>query len=212
MTDFQDLNPRQRETARLVAGMRYSPPPPDLAAGVMRRVAATRRRTLWQRMFGWFVTPQNIRVRPWIPAAAFAALIVFMAGSGQFYWRTLLQHEPAGTPDRGGEVQASLPADGTVEVAFSIHVTDAKKVALIGSFNNWQKHGVELRPSAREGWWTVSLPLKRGRYEYAFVLDGMRVVPDPDSLLNRDDGFGNLNSVIIVEDYAKRPLSSLHGA
>ncbi len=212
MTDFQDLDPHQEEAARLVAEMPYAPPPPELSAGVMQRIGVPRRPTLLQRMLNWFVTPQNLRITPWVPALGFACLLLFLLGSTQSHWQMLLSHDRAEVPGVDKQLQTSLPANAAVAVVFSLHVQDAKKVALIGSFNDWQKQGVQLQPSGGEGWWTVSLPLKQGRYEYAFVIDGTRVVPDPDSLLYKEDGFGNLNSVIIVEDHAKMPLSSLQGA
>ena len=47
--------------------------------------------------------------------------------------------------------------------------------------------------------WIVSLSLEKGRYEYAFLVDGEKIVPDPSALIDQDDGFGNKNSVLVIE-------------
>ena len=49
------------------------------------------------------------------------------------------------------------------------------------------------------GLWSIVLPLPPGRYEYKFVLDGEKWVPDPGNEEEVDDGFGSVNSIIIVE-------------
>lgn len=89
----------------------------------------------------------------------------------------------------------------TIQVVFSIQVEDAREVALIGSFNNWQGGEYRLRPGEGQGVWSISVPLEQGRHEYAFLLNGNRIMPDPGALLYKDDGFGNLNSVIVVDDH-----------
>lgn len=42
------------------------------------------------------------------------------------------------------------------------------------------------------------MELPMGRHEYAFLIDGERIVPDPGALLYHEDGFGNRNAVLIL--------------
>lgn len=81
----------------------------------------------------------------------------------------------------------------TIEVAFVFESNEARTVALAGDFNNWSKDAAHL---AREnGLWKVTLSLKPGRYQYAFVVDGKKFVPDAKKPVV-DDGFGNKNSIM----------------
>ncbi len=38
-----------------------------------------------------------------------------------------------------------------------------------------------------------------GRHGYVFFVDGERFLVDPEALLHEDDGFGRVNSVLIVD-------------
>jgi hypothetical protein len=65
-------------------------------------------------------------------------------------------------------------------------------VYLSGSFNNWSTGGL---PMTRNGdIWQVTLPLKAGRYEYKFIVDG-KWIRDPENLQKTDDFCGGFNSV-----------------
>ena len=55
-----------------------------------------------------------------------------------------------------------------------------------------------MQPNPAGGGWSIRVPLGRGRYEYAFLVNGRTVVPDPKALLFQDDGFGNSNSIINI--------------
>jgi hypothetical protein len=46
--------------------------------------------------------------------------------------------------------------------------------------------------------WSLTVRLPEGRYEYALLVDGQKVLPDPEASLYQDDGFGNENSVMIL--------------
>jgi 1,4-alpha-glucan branching enzyme len=70
---------------------------------------------------------------------------------------------------------------------------------VIGSFNQWTPNGFRMHWDERRGLWILSARLERGRYEYAFLVDNQVVVPDPKALLQQDDGFGNKNSILIIE-------------
>jgi Glycogen recognition site of AMP-activated protein kinase len=80
-------------------------------------------------------------------------------------------------------------------VQFRLQAADAATVRLAGSFSNWQPQ-YDLHQTS-PGIWTVTLPLPRGVYDYAFVVDGQRWVADPYAQAV-DDGFGGTNSRIAI--------------
>jgi 1,4-alpha-glucan branching enzyme len=71
----------------------------------------------------------------------------------------------------------------------------AKKVGLVGDFNGWQPDVTQLENSDGQGTFVVTLPLKRGAYEYMFNVDGQWVT-DPSAAERRPDGFGRSNGVL----------------
>jgi len=73
--------------------------------------------------------------------------------------------------------------------------TDAKKVILSGSFNDWNKK--EARMAKTSSGWAIPVYLKQGTYNYKFIVDKEWVI-DPANPKIRDDGMGNKNSVVSI--------------
>ena len=88
-------------------------------------------------------------------------------------------------------------ADGSV-VRFVIAAPGASTVALVGDFNAWNVGATPLQATEREGVWTVTVPLPAGRHEYAFVVDGVRWLSDPNAPRAGTADFGPANSVVTV--------------
>jgi len=94
------------------------------------------------------------------------------------------------------------PANGTaptatlVTVRFVLVAPDAKQVSLAGTFNQWDAQVTPLVRTGATGVWTATLTLP-GQHQYAFVVDGVRWVPDPGAPAV-DDGFGRRNSVLTL--------------
>ncbi len=100
----------------------------------------------------------------------------------------------------GGDIEGAYGPEFTEEgVRFSLYSTEAGKVAIAGSFNNWSKNSDQLSYNEQKGLWEITIPLSPGRYEYRFVIDGEDFIPDPGNPDTVDDGFGGLNSVATVE-------------
>ncbi|MBI4546072.1 MAG: hypothetical protein HY703_12805 [Gemmatimonadetes bacterium] len=72
----------------------------------------------------------------------------------------------------------------------------AEQVGLAGDFSDWQP-----RPMRRQGnEWVLELVLAPGVYHFSFVLDGQRwMVPD-DAPGMVEDGWGQRNATVVVED------------
>ena len=105
-----------------------------------------------------------------------------------------------GVPEwRRGDERNTGPELTERGVRFSIYAPRVDRVNVVGDFNNWSVAADPLYDRDGVGLWTILLPLTPGRYEYKFILDGEKWIPDPGNPNNVDDGFGGLNSVVVVE-------------
>lgn len=111
--------------------------------------------------------------RGWIPWAALA----LAAGLAGFL---LVRHD-----------RSRLP-----RIEFALYMPMARSVALVGDFNDWSAGATPLRRS-HDGRWATELPLAPGRYQFTFIVDGRRWVPDPVRPRAPDD-FGEPTSVVTV--------------
>jgi Glycogen recognition site of AMP-activated protein kinase len=73
----------------------------------------------------------------------------------------------------------------------------AKRVVLVGDFNNWDEHATPLVREPGSTLWSVTVPVARGRHIYAFLVDSVWTV-DKRSPVARDPDFGVTGSVILV--------------
>lgn len=85
----------------------------------------------------------------------------------------------------------------SVTVRFMLLAPEAKAVSLAGTFNQWNPGATPLVRTGANGMWTATLTLPAGQHQYAFVVDGVRWVPDPGAPAV-DDGFGRRNSVLTL--------------
>jgi 1,4-alpha-glucan branching enzyme len=82
-------------------------------------------------------------------------------------------------------------------VRFELVAPQARSVSVAGSFNGWQVGALPMTRVA-DGLWATTVALPVGEHRYEFVIDGTQWVPDPTAHVQVDDGFGGLNSVIVV--------------
>lgn len=71
--------------------------------------------------------------------------------------------------------------------------TNAKKVTLAGSFNNWKPNDLLMRPSGKG--WTLPVYLSEGTHTYRFIADG-NWFADPDNPDKVPNEFNEYNSVV----------------
>lgn len=86
---------------------------------------------------------------------------------------------------------------GTRTVEFVLRAAADSAVTLVGDFNDWDPRATPLHPAAG-GVWTVTVPLRPGRYRYTFIVDGTRWRRDPAAPRALEDDFGTPTSVITV--------------
>src|SRR5262249_23299158 len=84
-------------------------------------------------------------------------------------------------------------------LVFVYHDDSATKVALAGDFNGWNTADNDRRPDG-SGLWLVEVKTPpAGRYQYKFIVDGKRWIEDPNNGLRAADGYGGLNSLLLIE-------------
>ncbi|MFV9550926.1 glycogen-binding domain-containing protein [Algibacter sp. PT7-4] len=74
--------------------------------------------------------------------------------------------------------------------------TNAKKVILTGSFNNWNENEFLMRKM--DYGWKYVIPLSGGKHHYKFIIDG-EWITDPNNTVKEHDGNGHINSVCMVK-------------
>ena len=93
-------------------------------------------------------------------------------------------------------VEPVTGASGPRAVEFILRATADSAITLVGDFNDWDPRATPLHPSA-DGVWTVTVPLRPGRYRYTFIVDGSWH-RDPTAPRALEDDFGTPTSVITV--------------
>jgi len=84
------------------------------------------------------------------------------------------------------------------EVVFQARFEKAHRVLIAGDFNNWTPESTPMLNKNGAGKWTMSLPLRPGRYRYRFIVDG-EWVTDPHNKYVETNQFGELNNVVEVK-------------
>ena len=81
-------------------------------------------------------------------------------------------------------------------VVFRLHAPEAKLVRLLGKFtgDGFKNH---MMKRTVDGYWECSVKLKRGHYEYHFLVDGVPTA-DPHAIARVPDDLGGFNSVLEV--------------
>lgn len=80
---------------------------------------------------------------------------------------------------------------------FKLYAPQAKRVGLVGSFNNWNTRTLSAKKDS-QGNWIVKVDLKPGKYEYKFFVDGSWV-NDPSCSTYAPNAFGTQNCVIEIK-------------
>ncbi len=192
-----NLRAEAEEAIRMVqaadrASVTLSPAVEERVMALVRGHVASPARRAWR----WLHAPREIelrlRVRPWVLWGGALAAAAALA---------LLLTRPAAFP--GPETRVA--ARDSVFVRFVLYAPGARRVAVAGTFNQWDRSAAPLVPAGTSGVWTTTLALPVGQHQYAFVVDDERWVVDPAAPAV-DDGFGRRNSVVAVTAHGARVL------
>lgn len=177
-----------RRIAGLIADIRYAEAPESLTENVLARIKP-KNLTLLERLWRRLRTPVSVSPLRLLPAGV--SVLAIFALALTLLWK-----------DSGERIVTQrinqVTDQGLRTVMLFLDRPDATDVEVIGSFNNWSQEGVRMVWDKDRGLWVVALHLKRGSYEYAFRVNNREIVPDPKAILNRDDGFGHQNSILII--------------
>ena len=173
--------------------------PDGFVATVMERTE--QREPAWRTLTEALWAPRDLQ---WNLAGAAAFAVVALLAVGALVAR---RQTPAPQPSPSTAIANATPtaaatpsAPATVLVRLVVLQPGARMVQVAGDFNQWNPASSPLE-QVSTGAWTVTLPLRPGRYEYMFVVDGQQWVADPFAAEHADDGFGARNAVLDV-----RPL------
>jgi Carbohydrate-binding module 48 (Isoamylase N-terminal domain) len=140
------------------------------------------------------------RTLEWNLAGAIAAAclaVVAVAGLLRYMPERIVEVQVAASPVQTTSL-ISAP-EPKVFVRLVLLQPTARSVSVVGDFNGWNPAQTKLERTDG-GMWTVTIPLKPGRYEYMFVIDGKQWVADPLAGGEMaDDGFGAQNAVLDVD-------------
>ncbi len=89
------------------------------------------------------------------------------------------------------------PQITTNGVTFAYYDPSAFSVSVAGDFNQWNINSHLLQRSDK-GLWTITVPLKPGKYQYQFNVNGIYWKHDPNNPGKVADNFGGVKSIVEV--------------
>jgi hypothetical protein len=136
----------------------------------------------------WLRRRRTIVLSPLRGFVAAAALVTLVAAG---LWIAERSRPDGAAPSAGTAVAAGEATQ------FVLVAPGAASVAVVGDFNDWSLSATPLARQAGDGVWWVTVPLRPGRYRYAFVVDGASWRRDPGAP-GAEDEFGRPNSVVTI--------------
>lgn len=177
--------------------------PEELAAAPLRVERGGAAGAAWR----WLSRPRTVHLSPLAGLAAAAGIaIVVLAGSARGPRdaapanATTVAVADSAVPGPGARVAGPAPVAESAApqvVQFVFVAPEARSVALVGDFNDWDTAATPLRAASGQVW-TVEVPLEPGRHRYAFVVDGEEWAADPAAPRAPGADFGAPSSVVTV--------------
>ncbi len=183
--DSNGLDEKDIRIIRSIRAMRDLDPPPELLSSVMEAIQL-RKSGWWYRLYLWACTPKTVRFTPLALGRVTAAFFVITF----FLGLLLFEQKRVSVPQHS--------ADYLIPVIFSLNLSGAQSVSVVGSFNGWKPEGYEMKLDRDSKRWMLTVLLPDGRHEYMFLVDGHKLILDPEALIHQEDGFGNRNSVLVL--------------
>lgn len=149
----------------------------------------------WEHLWATVTTPRTLEWNFAGAAAAACVAIVAVVGLFTIMPERVVEIPVATTPAQ--TIAAATTQEPTVFVRLVLLQQGARSVSVAGDFNGWDPAQTKLERSDG-GVWTATIPLKPGRYQYMFVVDGKQWIADPLASEEATDGFGAQNAVLDV--------------
>jgi hypothetical protein len=171
-----------------LASLREVHTPPALVARVMGDITDRPAPSL----LSWFQRPLRIVLR--ISPLGILGGTLSLALAGAMVVST--GRYPIPMTINGAETPAAATTTAAkVLVRFAYKAAGARRVAVAGSFNNWDPADTFLTSANGSDLFTGMVALPAGEQEYMFVVDG-KFVTDPNADEYRLDEFGGQNAVL----------------
>ncbi len=98
--------------------------------------------------------------------------------------------------------QKKLSRGSKVAVTFEMPASlKVGGLCLAGDFNDWSTSATPMK-RLKDGSWSTTVNLTPGTYRYRYVADSAKWLNDPQAERHEPSGFGEDNSVVIVEEVA----------
>lgn len=173
--------PRMTPSARFFTELKAKITPPSLS--------------WWERFYATVTAPRTLEWN--LAGAVAAACVAIVAVAGLFSLKPERVVEVPVATDPAQTIAAGTTQQPTVFVRLVLLQPGAQSVSVAGDFNGWDPAQTKLERSDG-GVWTATIPLKPGRYQYMFVIDGKQWIADPLAAEEATDGFGAQNAVLDV--------------
>jgi hypothetical protein len=92
---------------------------------------------------------------------------------------------------------ATSVVSNEIPYRFVIYRPDIDQARIIGTFTRWQP--VSMHRIGSSGYWSLTLNLPEGEYQYSYLVEGGRQIVDPTVPERVKDDFGGENSIITVK-------------
>lgn len=173
--------PRMTPSARFFTDLKGKITPPSLS--------------WWEQFCATVTAPRTLEWN--LAGVVAAACVVIVAVGGLFSLKPERVVEVPVATDPAQTIAAGTTQQPTVFVRLVLLQPGAQSVSVAGDFNGWDPAQTKLERSDG-GVWTATIPLKPGRYQYMFVIDGKQWIADPLAAEEATDGFGAQNAVLDV--------------
>ena len=184
----------QRVVAELRRPVRFDD---EFDRNVMTAIRAMPRHryTAWTRAF----RPRTITVSPILSGIAAALLLAVTLSVGHAIGTLRASRTPGSRPEVTFGRAGSARATPRRAVQFVLVAPTARKVQVVGDFNDWDTTHAEFSAQHRGGGvWSVTAAVPEGHHRYSFVVDDSVWVVDPTAPRMLDDDFGMPNSALVV--------------
>lgn len=89
--------------------------------------------------------------------------------------------------------------EAVVTVRLELRAPEARRVAVVGDWNGWDPSMHPMTDADNDGIWEIEVEVQQDReYQYQFLVNGERWIPDPEAPMTVSDGFGGENSVLNI--------------
>lgn len=160
------------------------------------RAMPRHRFSAWSRA----MRPRTITISPLLSGVAAALVLAVALSIGHVIGASRTARAASRRLDAAADRGGASTSGKRRAVQFVLVAPTARKVQVVGDFNDWDASHEEFRAQHRGGGvWSVTAAVPEGHHRYSFVVDDSLWVSDPTAPRVLDDDFGMPNSALVVE-------------